>query len=183
MSHVYTIARGLAPALVAIGAVLLQARCRRSSGSVGIALVSLGIAAIGITPHAPVLATAWAGVTGVTIATYSILRAWRTRQRRCHRLYRRLVARHVRADHAVLRLAARFRADGRRDAGQLAPVRRAQEQRATPDSVLRYGPRRSRHWPTVTAMRETSGVFGAAIRTWVTARAGQRPTLARSARS
>ena len=70
---VYTIARGLAPALVAIGAVLVAGEVPSFSGSVGIALVSLGIAAIGITPHAPVLATAWAGVTGVTIATYSIL--------------------------------------------------------------------------------------------------------------
>ena len=73
MSHVYTIARGLAPALVAIGAVLVAGEVPSLSGSIGIGLVSLGIAAIGITRHAPVMATAWASATGATIATYSIL--------------------------------------------------------------------------------------------------------------
>jgi uncharacterized membrane protein len=73
MSHVYTIARGLAPALVAIGAVLVAGEVPSLSGSIGIGLVCLGIAAIGISPQAPVVATAWAGVTGLTIATYSIL--------------------------------------------------------------------------------------------------------------
>jgi uncharacterized membrane protein len=73
MSHVYTIARGLAPALVAIGALVAVREAPSAAGSTGIALVCTGIAAIGVSARAPKIATAWASATAVTIAAYSIL--------------------------------------------------------------------------------------------------------------
>jgi drug/metabolite transporter (DMT)-like permease len=73
MSHVYTIARGLAPALVAVGALLVAHEMPSLFGAIGIGLISLGIAAIGVSRRAPKIASAWAGATAVTIATYSIL--------------------------------------------------------------------------------------------------------------
>ena len=73
MSHVYTIARGLAPALVALGALLAAREVPSFAGTMGIVCVCLGIAAIGISRRAAKIATTWAGVTAVTIATYSVL--------------------------------------------------------------------------------------------------------------
>jgi drug/metabolite transporter (DMT)-like permease len=75
MSHVYTIARGLAPALVAIGALLVAREVPSLTGVAGIGLVCLGIAAVGLSRRAPRIATIWASATGVTIAGYSILDA------------------------------------------------------------------------------------------------------------
>lgn len=75
MSQVYTIARGLAPALVTVGAMLAAQEAPTPSAAVGIAAVSAGIGAIGFSSRAPGRATAWAILTGVTIATYSLLDA------------------------------------------------------------------------------------------------------------
>jgi drug/metabolite transporter (DMT)-like permease len=75
LSHVYTIARGLAPLLVALGGALWAGEYPSPAGLAGILLVSLGIAAIGLTRHASPAATLWAGLTGVTIAIYSLLDA------------------------------------------------------------------------------------------------------------
>lgn len=75
LSHVYTIARGLAPLLVALGGALWVGEHPSPAALAGILLVSLGIAAIGITSHASMAATGWAGLTGLTIAIYSLLDA------------------------------------------------------------------------------------------------------------
>ena len=54
MSHVYTLARGSAPLLVALGAAADRAgNSRRRSKLLGIALVSLGVLAVGASPRAP----------------------------------------------------------------------------------------------------------------------------------
>lgn len=75
LSHVYTIARGLAPLLVTLGGALWVGEHPSPAALAGILLVSLGIAAIGLTRHASLTATAWAGLTGLTIAIYSLLDA------------------------------------------------------------------------------------------------------------
>src|SRR3974390_933198 len=53
MSHVYTIARGLAPLLVTLGALGAAHEAPSAPAAAGIALVSLGIAALGFSLHAP----------------------------------------------------------------------------------------------------------------------------------
>jgi len=75
MSHVYTIARGLAPVLVGVGAALTARELPSSVAATGIALVSGGIAAIGLSPRASRAATTWAVATGISIATYSLVDA------------------------------------------------------------------------------------------------------------
>lgn len=72
LSHVYTIARGSPPMLVAaamaaLGETLLPGQY------LGIALISLGVLATGIAPHAPPRATAFALCVALTIACYSVL--------------------------------------------------------------------------------------------------------------
>jgi drug/metabolite transporter (DMT)-like permease len=79
MSHVYTIARGSAPALVTIAAVFAARELPSLLAVFGIALVSLGIMAVGVSPRAPFKATGWAMLTGVAIATYSLIDALGTR--------------------------------------------------------------------------------------------------------
>lgn len=75
MSHVYTIARGSAPALVTIAAVFAAREVPSLAAGAGIALVSLGVMAVGVSPKAPANATAWALVTGAAIAIYSTIDA------------------------------------------------------------------------------------------------------------
>jgi drug/metabolite transporter (DMT)-like permease len=75
MSHVYTIARGSAPALVTIAAIFTARELPGPLAGAGIAIVSLGIMAVGVNPQAPLRATAWALLTGASIATYSLVDA------------------------------------------------------------------------------------------------------------
>jgi drug/metabolite transporter (DMT)-like permease len=75
MSHVYTIARGIAPALVGLGAAVIAREWPSGMAAAGIVLVSGGIAAIGLSPRASISATTWAAATGVSIATYSLIDA------------------------------------------------------------------------------------------------------------
>lgn len=75
MSHVYTIARGSAPALVTIGAVIVAHEIPGPPVALGVLLVSIGVFAVGVSLNAPWRATAWALVTGVAIASYSLVDA------------------------------------------------------------------------------------------------------------
>jgi drug/metabolite transporter (DMT)-like permease len=47
--------------------------------AIGIALISVGIFAVGFNRNAPLNATAWAGLTGISIAAYSLVDALGTR--------------------------------------------------------------------------------------------------------
>lgn len=75
LTQVYTISRGLAPLLVALGAAFWVGERPSILASAGILLVSLGIATVGLIRHAQLRATAWASLTGVSIACYSMLDA------------------------------------------------------------------------------------------------------------
>jgi drug/metabolite transporter (DMT)-like permease len=75
MSVAYPIARGAAPALAAAGAVLYFAEPITTWIACGIALVSLGVAAVGLSRHVDRKAIAWAGATGVCIALYTVVDA------------------------------------------------------------------------------------------------------------
>jgi drug/metabolite transporter (DMT)-like permease len=75
MSHVYTIARGSAPALVTLGALAFAGEAPSTAAALGIALVSVGVFSVGYSPAAPWRATAWAALTGVCIASYSLIDA------------------------------------------------------------------------------------------------------------
>lgn len=75
MSHVYTLSRGMAPMLVAVGAALTASEIPQPLKMLGIALVSLGVFAVGASPHAPLKATLWAVAIGLCIASYSLVDA------------------------------------------------------------------------------------------------------------
>lgn len=75
MSHVYTLARGLAPLLVALGAAVTVQEIPPPLKLAGIALVSLGVLGVGASPGAPLRATLWALTTGISIAAYSLIEA------------------------------------------------------------------------------------------------------------
>jgi drug/metabolite transporter (DMT)-like permease len=75
MSHVYTIARGLAPALVTIGAVLAAGEVPGVPQGVGILAISISVMLVGVNAQAPLPATLWALLTGCAIAGYSLVDA------------------------------------------------------------------------------------------------------------
>ncbi len=75
LSHIYTLARGSAPLLVAIGAALTAQEIPPPLKALGIALVSAGVLAVGASPRAPLRATLWALSCGLTIAAYSLVDA------------------------------------------------------------------------------------------------------------
>ncbi len=79
MSQVYPIARGLAPVCVGIGALAFAHEVPSAAAGSGIALVSIGIAASGFSLRASAGATVWAAITGLTIAGYSLLDAFGVR--------------------------------------------------------------------------------------------------------
>ncbi len=72
LSHVYTVARGTPPMLIAI-ATALYVETLTPGQYLGIAIISLGILITGVAPHAPRKATLLALCVAVTIAAYSIL--------------------------------------------------------------------------------------------------------------
>lgn len=72
LSHIYTLARGAAPLLVAIGAALTANEIPAPLKAAGIALVSIGVLFVGASPNAPLRATLWALATGLCIAAYSL---------------------------------------------------------------------------------------------------------------
>jgi len=75
MSHVYTLSRGSAPLLVAIGAALTVQEAPPPLKALGIGLVSLGVLLVGASPRAPLKATLWALGIGICIASYSLVDA------------------------------------------------------------------------------------------------------------
>lgn len=75
MSHVYTIARGIAPALVTTAAFFVANETPTPGAALGVALISVGVMAVGVSPAAPWRATFWALLTGCAIATYSLIDA------------------------------------------------------------------------------------------------------------
>ena len=75
LSHIYTLARGSAPLLVAVGAALAAQEIPPPLKALGIALVSAGVFAVGASPRAPLRATLWALACGLTIAAYSLIDA------------------------------------------------------------------------------------------------------------
>lgn len=75
LSHIYTLSRGSAPLLVALGAALVVQEIPAPLKMLGIALVSAGVLIVGISPRAPLRASLWALSTGVCIASYSLVDA------------------------------------------------------------------------------------------------------------
>jgi drug/metabolite transporter (DMT)-like permease len=75
LSHIYTLSRGSAPLLVALGAALAAHETPPPAKALGIALVSAGVLAVGASPNAPLKATLWALGIGVCIASYSLVDA------------------------------------------------------------------------------------------------------------
>lgn len=75
LSHIYTLARGSAPLLVAVGAGLAAQEVPPPLKALGIALVSAGVLAVGASSRAPLSATLWALACGLTIAAYSLIDA------------------------------------------------------------------------------------------------------------
>jgi drug/metabolite transporter (DMT)-like permease len=75
LSHVYTLSRGTAPLLVAVGAGLAANEIPPPLKMVGIALVSVGVIFVGASPQAPLRASVWALAIGVCISGYSLVDA------------------------------------------------------------------------------------------------------------
>ncbi len=72
LSHVYTLSRGTAPLLVAIGAALTASEIPLLPKMIGIGLVSVGVICVGASPNAPLRATLWALAIGLCISGYSL---------------------------------------------------------------------------------------------------------------
>ena len=79
VSHIYTISRGSAPLLVTLGAALVAHEIPPPVKALGVAMVSLGVIAVGASPRAPWKATRWALTIGVCISLYSLFDALGTR--------------------------------------------------------------------------------------------------------
>ncbi|GAM98131.1 integral membrane protein [alpha proteobacterium U9-1i] len=75
LSHIYTLSRGSAPLLVAIGAALTVHEIPSPVKAAGVGLVSIGILLVGVSPRAPLRATMWALIVGLCIASYSLVDA------------------------------------------------------------------------------------------------------------
>ena len=72
LSHVYTLSRGTAPLLVALGAAFAASEIPPPLKMAGIALVSAGVMLVGASPKAPLGATLWALAIGLCISGYSL---------------------------------------------------------------------------------------------------------------
>lgn len=75
LSHVYTLSRGSAPLLVSLGAAFFAHEIPPPLKMLGVALVSVGVLCVGASPRAPLRATLWALSIGVCIAGYSLVDA------------------------------------------------------------------------------------------------------------
>jgi drug/metabolite transporter (DMT)-like permease len=75
LSHVYTLSRGTAPLLVALGAAVTAHEIPPPVKMAGIALVSAGVMLVGASPNAPLRATLWALAIGLCISGYSLVDA------------------------------------------------------------------------------------------------------------
>ena len=75
MSVAYPIARGAAPALAAVGAVLIFDEPITAWIGLGIALISTGVITVGLGRHVDRASLGWAIATGVSIAVYTVVDA------------------------------------------------------------------------------------------------------------
>jgi drug/metabolite transporter (DMT)-like permease len=75
LSHVYTLSRGAAPAIITLGAAIGAREVPETLGLAGIALVCLGVLCVGASPHASLKATLWALAIAATIGGYSLIDA------------------------------------------------------------------------------------------------------------
>src|SRR5262245_26094922 len=75
LSHIYTLSRGSAPMLVAIGAAIAAHETPPPVKALGVVLVSAGVLCVGASARAPIRATLWALGIGVCIASYSLVDA------------------------------------------------------------------------------------------------------------
>jgi len=75
LSHVYTLSRGSAPLLVAIGAALFAHEIPAPLKALGVACISLGVFLVGFSPSASLKATLWALAIGLCIGGYSLVDA------------------------------------------------------------------------------------------------------------
>ena len=75
LSHVYTLSRGLAPLLVAVGASLTAREIPAPQEAAGIAFVSLGVISVGASPGAPWRTSLWALLIACLIGSYSLVDA------------------------------------------------------------------------------------------------------------
>jgi drug/metabolite transporter (DMT)-like permease len=75
MSVAYPIARGVAPALAAMLAVLVFGESINAPVVAGVVLVSLGVMTVGLGRHVERRALGWALATGVSIAVYTVIDA------------------------------------------------------------------------------------------------------------
>jgi drug/metabolite transporter (DMT)-like permease len=75
MSVAYPIARGAAPVLAALLAVLIFHEKASWIVALGVAMVSTGVIVVGLGRHASRRSIAWALATGATIAVYTVLDA------------------------------------------------------------------------------------------------------------
>jgi drug/metabolite transporter (DMT)-like permease len=75
MSHIYTLSRGSAPLLVALGAAFAVQEIPPPVKMGGVALVSVGVLCVGFSPRAPLKATLWALSIGLCISAYSLVDA------------------------------------------------------------------------------------------------------------
>jgi drug/metabolite transporter (DMT)-like permease len=167
LSHVYTIARGLAPLLVAIGVLFAAHEVPTLSGAAGITLVSLGILGVGASSQAPTAATVWAVVTGVTIAGYSIVDGLGVRASGDAAAY-------IGASAVANFAPITFYCVLRRGSSRMAAALQGNWLRFAGAGIASNAGFGLALWAQtiapiayVTALRETSVVFGAAIATWV----------------
>ncbi|MBS0384904.1 MAG: EamA family transporter [Proteobacteria bacterium] len=72
LSHIYTLSRGTAPLLVTLGAMIAAHETPPPVKAVGMVLVSIGVLCVGFSPNAPLRASLWALLLGVSIASYSL---------------------------------------------------------------------------------------------------------------
>ena len=72
LSHVYTIARGLPPVMITALAAVTLSEVPDAQAISGVALISLGIMIVGLTPGAHLKGTLLAGAVAVAIALYTM---------------------------------------------------------------------------------------------------------------
>lgn len=75
LSHIYTLSRGTAPLLVTLGAMIAAQEAPPPIKAIGVLLVSLGVLCVGFSANAPLRASVWALLLGVSIASYSLVDA------------------------------------------------------------------------------------------------------------
>lgn len=72
LSHIYTLSRGTAPLLVTLGAMIAAQEVPPPIKAGGMVLVSIGVLFVGFSPNAPLGASLWAILLGISIAGYSL---------------------------------------------------------------------------------------------------------------